>query len=86
MNCDAVLPYGAVATKRMGRMRMKTPYDIFKKERNGSMRWLGHTADLHTAEACIAQLREHSPGEYFVFDESARRLRDDPGVPPSQHK
>lgn len=53
---------------------MKTPYNIFKKEYDGSMRWLGHTSDLQIAESCIAQLLEHSPGQYFVFDGDVQKL------------
>jgi hypothetical protein len=46
---------------------MVPPFDIFKRQGGGSVRWLGATADLETAKVRVKELAESLPGEYFIF-------------------
>jgi hypothetical protein len=47
---------------------MDSPFDIFKKEKDGTMIWIAAVGQLHTAAALVAELSEKYPGEYRVFD------------------
>jgi hypothetical protein len=62
-------------------MEMVPPFDIFKRQRGGSVRWLEVVADLAAAKLRVKELMECVPGEYFIFSlASGRRLdvkRDD---------
>jgi hypothetical protein len=44
------------------------PFDIFKKEKDGTLVWVAAVGQLHTAAAFVAELSEKYPGEYRVFD------------------
>jgi len=44
------------------------PFDIFKKEKDGTLVWIAAVGQLHTAAAMVAELSEKYPGEYRVFD------------------
>ena len=46
---------------------MVPPFDIFKRQGGGSVRWLGVTADLEAAKVRVKELAESIPGEYFIF-------------------
>ena len=63
---------------------MLPPFDIFKKQPGGSVRWLEVVADLEAAKLRVKELEECVPGEYFIFSlASGRRLdvkRDEFGV------
>jgi hypothetical protein len=60
---------------------MVPPFDIFKRQPGGSVRWLEVVADLEGAKLRVKELVECVPGEYFIFSlASGRRLdvkRDD---------
>ena len=60
---------------------MVPPFDIFKRQLGGSVRWLEVVADLEAAKLRVKELVECVPGEYFIFSlASGRRLdvkRDD---------
>jgi hypothetical protein len=60
---------------------MVPPFDIFKRQPGGSVRWLEVVADLEAAKVRVKELMECVPGEYFIFSlASGRRLdvkRDD---------
>jgi len=43
------------------------PFDIFKKEKDGTLVWVAAVGQLHTAAAFVAELSEKYPGEYRVF-------------------
>jgi hypothetical protein len=62
---------------------MVPPFDIFKRQPGGSVRWLEVVADLEAAKLRVKELVECVPGEYFIFSlASGRRLdvkRDDVG-------
>jgi hypothetical protein len=62
---------------------MVPPFDIFKRQPRGGVRWLEVVADLETAKHRVKELLECVPGEYFIFSlASGRRLdvkRDEAG-------
>jgi hypothetical protein len=47
---------------------MDSPFDIFKKQRDGTLVWIAAVGQLHTAAALVADLHEKFPGEYRVLD------------------
>ena len=47
---------------------MNSPFDILKKESEGSFRWVEAVNDLESANIRIKELIALSPGEYVVFD------------------
>ncbi len=47
---------------------MDNPFDIFKKEKDGTLVWIAAVGQLHAAAALVAELSEKYPGEYRVFD------------------
>ena len=49
---------------------MVAPFDVFKHEPNGSLRWCGAFADLEAAKDEVRELLVSSPGEYFIFSQS----------------
>jgi hypothetical protein len=54
---------------------MVPPFDIFKRQGGGSVRWLGVAPDLEAAKLRVKELTESAPGEYFIFSlVSGRRL------------
>jgi hypothetical protein len=54
---------------------MVPPFDIFKRQGGGSVRWLGVATDLEAAKLRVKELTESAPGEYFIFSlASGRRL------------
>jgi hypothetical protein len=46
---------------------MVPPFDIFKRQGGGSVRWLGVATNLETAKLRVRELAESLPGEYFIF-------------------
>jgi len=46
---------------------MVPPFDIFKRQGGGSVRWLGVLTDLETAKVRVKELAKTIPGEYFIF-------------------
>jgi hypothetical protein len=50
------------------------PFDILKKQNDGSFIWVEALPDLHHAEARIEDLSAASPGEYLVFDQNTQRI------------
>jgi hypothetical protein len=46
---------------------MVPPFDIFKRQGGGSVRWLGIATDLEAAKLRVKELTESTPGEYFIF-------------------
>jgi hypothetical protein len=54
---------------------MVPPFDIFKRQGGGSVRWLGVVTDLEAAKLRVKELTESAPGEYFIFSlATGRRL------------
>ena len=48
---------------------MHLPFDILKKQRDGSFRWFETVNDLGSAKIRIRELIALSPGDYVVFDQ-----------------
>ncbi len=46
---------------------MVPPFDIFKRQPGGSVRWLEVVADLEAAKLRVKELVDCVPGEYFIF-------------------
>jgi hypothetical protein len=46
---------------------MVAPFDIFKRQGGGSVRWLGIATDLEAAKQRVKELTQSSPGECFIF-------------------
>jgi hypothetical protein len=46
---------------------MVPPFDIFRRQGGGSVRWLGVVTDLEAAKLRVRELVESIPGEYFIF-------------------
>jgi hypothetical protein len=46
---------------------MVPPFDIFRRQGGGSVRWVGVVTDLEAAKARVKELAESIPGEYFIF-------------------
>jgi hypothetical protein len=54
---------------------MVPPFDIFKRQGGGSVRWLGVATDLEAAKLRVKELIKSAPGEYFIFSlATGRRL------------
>jgi len=54
---------------------MVPPFDIFRRQPGGSVRWLEVVADLEAARLRVKELVECVPGQYFIFSlASGRRL------------
>lgn len=51
-----------------------TPFDILRRHDDGSFIWLEAAQDLTVAQLRLQQLSEHSPGEYFVFDQRNQQI------------
>ena len=47
--------------------KMKTLFDILKKDQNGSFQWVEEVNDLETARLRLQQLSAQSPDEFIVF-------------------
>jgi hypothetical protein len=57
---------------------MHLPFDILKKERDGSFRWFEAVTDLGSANIRIREIIASSPGDYIVFDQRTHNI-----IPPS---
>jgi hypothetical protein len=47
---------------------MQTPFDLLRKDPDGSFIWLEAAADLVGARARLRELASRVPGEYVLFD------------------
>jgi hypothetical protein len=55
---------------------MVPPFDIFKRQKGGSVRWIEEAADLEGAKLRVKELAESAPGEYLIFSLAAGRRLD----------
>jgi hypothetical protein len=51
-----------------------TPYDLLKRDEDGSFIWLEAVRDLPGAQARLQDLSATTPGEYFVFDQRVQQI------------
>jgi hypothetical protein len=49
---------------------MIAPFDLFRTEADGSIKWQGECADLDGAKARVMELSAALPGEYFIFSQT----------------
>jgi hypothetical protein len=47
---------------------MQTPYDMLRKDPDGSFIWLEAATDLAVARARLRDLASRVPGDYVLFD------------------
>lgn len=52
---------------------MMAPFDLFRTEPDGSVKWLGVCADLDAAKARVRNLSAALPGEYFIFSQTTEK-------------
>jgi hypothetical protein len=50
---------------------MIAPFDLFRTEADGSVKWLGVCADLDAAKARVVELSVALPGEYFIYSQTS---------------
>jgi hypothetical protein len=60
---------------------MHLPFDILKKERDGSFRWFEAVTNLGSANIRTREIIALSPGDYIVFDQRTHNII--PPVPSS---
>jgi hypothetical protein len=53
---------------------LSTPFDILKRQKDGSYIWVEAVRDLQKAKARMQQLCATVPGEYFVFDQKVQKV------------
>lgn len=54
---------------------MVSPFDIFRRQNGGGLRWLEVVTDIEVAKLRVKELAESVPGEYVIFNlEAGRRL------------
>jgi hypothetical protein len=51
-----------------------SPFDILKRQDDGSFIWLEATQDLAAAQSRLQELSVQAPGEYFVFDQTTQQI------------
>jgi hypothetical protein len=49
---------------------MIPPFDLFREEGDGTLRWLGAVADMDAAKTKARELMAHTPGKYFVYSQT----------------
>ena len=52
---------------------MIAPFDLFRTEADGSVKWLGVCVDMNAAKARVLELSTALPGEYFIFSQTTEK-------------
>jgi hypothetical protein len=52
---------------------MIAPFDLFRTQDDGSVKWLGVCADLEAAKARVIELSLVKPGEYFIYSQTSEQ-------------
>jgi hypothetical protein len=52
---------------------MIAPFDLFRTEDDGSVKWLGVCEDLDAAKARVMELSLKLPAEYFIYSQTSER-------------
>jgi hypothetical protein len=52
---------------------MIAPFDLFRTEADGSVKWLGVCLSVDAAKARVVELFAVIPGEYFIFSQTTHR-------------
>jgi hypothetical protein len=53
---------------------LTSTFDLVRKDVHGDPIWIDSATDLGTARLRLTELAAHFPGEYFVFDQTSRRV------------
>ena len=51
---------------------MQTPFDLLRRDPDGTFIWLEAAADLPRARARLRELASRAPGEYLLFDHTSQ--------------
>jgi hypothetical protein len=51
---------------------MQTPFDLLRRDPDGTFIWLEAAADLPRARARLRELASGAPGEYLLFDHTSQ--------------
>ena len=49
-------------------------FDLFRMDPSGHPIWMGMSSDLKSAAIRMKQLARTTPGEYFIFNQSAQKI------------
>jgi hypothetical protein len=52
---------------------MQTPFDLLRRDPDGSFIWLEAAADLVLARTRLRELASRAPGEYVLFDHTIQK-------------
>jgi hypothetical protein len=52
---------------------MQTPFDLLRRDPDGSFIWLEAAADLGLARIRLRELASRTPGEYVLFDHTTQK-------------
>jgi hypothetical protein len=52
---------------------MIAPFDLFRTEADGSVKWLGECADLEAAKSRVVELSKTLPDKYFIYSQTTER-------------
>jgi hypothetical protein len=52
---------------------MQTPFDLLRRDPDGSFIWIEAAADLVLARTRLRELASHAPGEYVLFDHTIQK-------------
>ena len=50
---------------------MIAPFDLFRTEADGSVKWLGVCSDVEAAKERVLKLSVALPAEYFIFSQTS---------------
>ena len=60
---------------------MIAPFDLFRTEADGSVKWLGVSLDLDAAKDRVVELSVALPGEYFIYSQTTGNFIKPDGQP-----
>jgi hypothetical protein len=52
---------------------MQTPFDLLRRDPDGSFIWIEAAADLVLARTRLRELASRAPGEYVLFDHTSQK-------------
>ena len=52
---------------------MIPPFDLFRIEADGSVKWLGSCADVDAAIVLVRDMAKKVPAEYFIYSQTTER-------------
>jgi hypothetical protein len=67
-------PKFATAKDGLKGVSMTAPFDLFRRDSEGTFVWLEAATDLPTAKIRLRELSASAPGEYLLFDHSRAQI------------